>query len=44
MSEESKQLSVAELLARNGREAASGGGRRRRAGRWRSPPQAAIAC
>nr|WP_228792340.1 hypothetical protein [Nocardia farcinica] len=33
MSEESKQLSVAELLARNGREAASGGGRRRRAGR-----------
>lgn len=34
MSEESQQLSVAELLARNGQSgAASGGGRRRRAGR-----------
>ncbi|WP_280448012.1 hypothetical protein [Nocardia cyriacigeorgica] len=35
MSEESKQLSVAELLARNGQQgaASSGGGRRRRAGR-----------
>ena len=33
MSEDSAQLSVAELLARNGQDVPSGGGRRRRGGR-----------